>query len=210
MLSTPLANNPCIIEYIKEQRKLFELTLIDQCDARISYAFEIDYHNFMVLATQIARTFAVNDQHDAVRTDISMFMDILNENVISPAVRRFHKRMMDEETNGELYDLFIACKQNSISLHDFLQFSRKSLKYLESKLLFHGGKISLKIFNEYLDKSAKEQTITVENDITVDKWSLYFYHDNNKDSFFKAGSNEYLFHSILTPVIKDFYKHFRD
>lgn len=210
MLPTPLTKNPCILEYIKAQRDLFELTLIDNCEAHISYAYEIDYHNFMVLATQIARGFANREQHNAIRTDISIFMDILNENIIDPAIRRFHKRMVEEETNGELYDLFVASKQHALTLHDFLQFAKKSIRYFENKLLFYGGKKSFKVFNEYLDKSAKEQTITIENDITSDRWTMYFYYENNRESFFKAESNEYLFHSILTPIIKDFYNHFRD
>lgn len=210
MLPTPLTKNPCILEYVKAQRDLFELTLIDNCEAHISYAYEIDYHNFMALATKIARGFNTKEQHDAIRTDIGVFMDILNENVIAPAIRRFHKRMAEEETSGELYDLFISCKQNSISLHDFLQFAKKSIRYFENKLLFHGGKKSLLIFNEYLDKSAKEQLITIENDITPEKWVMYFYYENNRESFFKATSTEYLFHSILTPIIKDFYNQFRD
>lgn len=189
---------------------MFELTLIDNCEARISYAYEIDYHNFIVLSTNIGKAFLNHGQEESIQRDCQVFNELLNENVIHPAIRKFYQRAMDEKMQGELNEFFVSCEQNNVTLHDLLKAALQSLKLFENKVFFYGGKDALMVFNEYLDKSAKEQTITVENDITVDKWALYFYYENSRDRFFHCEANEYLFHSILTPVIKGFYNDFRD
>lgn len=210
MLQTPLSEQSCVIEYIQAQRNIFELTLIDNVEVHIAYAYEVDYHNFMALATKMAKAFKNLGDESVVRGDTGVFMELLRENIFTPAIRRMHTQMIDEGINGQLSELFVSCEHHNITLHDWLSAAKKSIRSFERKIVFHGGKEVMAIFNDYLDRLAKDNMITVENDITPETWTCYFYYENSKNKFFQANSSEYLFHSILAPVMNEFYNEFRN
>lgn len=206
MLDTPLIDQVSVYTYLCSHKGTFEVRADEEKPDLLRFSFDLDYYNFVILATVIGRYFKESGHPEVIREGVEAFTETLRENVLGSAMRRFYRKMEDEGMSGPCAEMYAACDAHYITLHDLLRLSFNSAI---EKIRFHGGEEAVEVFNDIMENAAQKCTITVAQTINPREWRMHFLFGNTRSLFFAAVATAGLFNNILTPAMKAFYPLFK-
>lgn len=198
---------PYINTYLKNHASILAIQDEESDAEKITFISETEYHNFVVLATILGRSFVKNKQQEVIQPDIKIFFESIREELVNKAVKKFYEKSQTEKNTGPLYEAYASFEYNNVSCADLLSVPYE--KTLE-RIKFHAEKKGFEIFSKMVDDIASNLSIEIVVLITKDLWSLRFNHSEMSCLFFEAPSNESLYEKILSPAMKDFYVNFRE
>lgn len=202
MIQAPILGNDFIRTYIETLQTSVSVHPEIDLPEIIVFSFDLDYHNFVILATLLGQAFHRNRLPQAVQEGISFFSDNLRENVFSVAMRKFYAQMEEERENGPLCEMHFACQTHLITLYDLLHMS---FKRGTETIKYHGGKDATLVFNDYVKAIAANCFINIQINISISTWSMFSHHGNSRTLFFETEASQALFDKLLTPLMKIFY-----
>ncbi len=111
-----------VIEYLESHRAVLAIdpATAEMTPDKISISSEIDYLNFLTLATVVGKNLEI-------AADAMPFTAAIEEVIQENATRAFYKEIETSGVSGRWHELYAALHMHNVSLHDLLKVSRKNL-----------------------------------------------------------------------------------